>query len=158
MFCFSDLSNSCSTFGLNANATDLAFTNFGTAFCLRCNFALIPLTQPISSLKTSSRRANMPFRVISHLDSSLAMVNDFIIFQSSWILFNHSLPNKAGPPRLTTYKLRYEHWSLYCTWTRITPKECNFSPEYVLSTNNDSRAFLLWNISHNPPLKLRKHY
>jgi hypothetical protein len=38
---------------LNANATGLAFTNFGTASCLRCNFALIPLTQPISSLKTS---------------------------------------------------------------------------------------------------------
>jgi hypothetical protein len=55
------------------------------------------------------RLANMSFRVISHLDSSLAMVNDFIIFQSSWILFNHFLPNKAGPPRLTKYKLRYEH-------------------------------------------------
>jgi hypothetical protein len=39
-------------------------------------FALIPLTQPISSLKTSSRRADMSFRVISHLDSSLAMVNE----------------------------------------------------------------------------------
>jgi hypothetical protein len=159
---------------------------FSRRSCLRCNFALIPLTQPISSLKTSSRLANMSFRVISHLDSSLAMFNDFIIFQeldklekqniltpvqvsdwaspvvpvlkkdgrvricgdfkvtlnsclqvdqypvishldsslamfndfiifqSSWTLFNHSLPNKAGPPRLTTYKLRYEHWSLYC--------------------------------------------
>jgi hypothetical protein len=53
--------------------TGLAFTNFGTASCLWCNFALILLTQPISSLKTSSRLANMSFRVISHLDSSLTM-------------------------------------------------------------------------------------
>jgi hypothetical protein len=55
----------------------LAFTNFGTASCLRCNFALIPLTQPISSLKTSSRRADMSFRVIVSVISEADYVKYF---------------------------------------------------------------------------------
>jgi hypothetical protein len=89
------------------------------------------------SVISESRLANMSFRVISHLDSSLAMVNDFIIFQSSWILFNQVQASDWASPVVLV--LKKDGRVRICGDFKVTLNSCLRVDQHPMPKIDDSK-------------------